>query len=119
MAEASAKLHLREKIFVEDAEEAIKLMKYYLTQVGYDYESKTFDIDKITTGITFSQRNKIFMVRNTIIELEGRLGKMIPVEEIENLLEGKMTKEEINEAIDKLNIHGEIFKPKKGYVGRI
>ena len=43
---------------------------------------------------------------------------MIPVEEIDKELEGKLTKEEIEEAINKLNSQGEIFKPRRGYVGR-
>ena len=93
-------------------------MKYYLMQVGYDYESKTFDIDKATTGIMTSERNKIFLVRDTIIQLEDSLGKMIPIEEIEKELEEKLSKDEIEEAINKLSTHGEIFKPRRGYIGR-
>ncbi len=118
MAEASAKLRLRDKVTKQNAKEAIELMKYYLMQVGYDYESKTFDIDKITTGIATSQRNKIIIVRETIARLEARLGKLIPVEEIEKELEGKLTEEEIEEAINKLNASGDIFKPRRGYVQR-
>jgi len=118
MSEASAKIHLRDVVIQEDAEIAIEIMKYYLMQVGYDYESKTFDIDRVTTGITSSQRSKIFTVRDTISQLESSLGKMIPIEEIETELEGKMTKEEIEDAIDKLTAQGEIFKPRRGYVGK-
>jgi replicative DNA helicase Mcm len=116
MSEASAKVRLSEKVTKEDARIAIELMKYYLMQVGYDYESKTFDIDKITTGIATSQRNKIILVRETISRLENRLGKLIPVEEIEKELEGKLTELEIEEAINKLNTSGDIFKPRRGYV---
>ena len=118
MAEASAKVRLSKVVEKQDAKIAIDLMKYYLMQVGYDYESKTFDIDRVTTGITSSQRNKIFTVRNTITQLESRLGKMIPVEEIEKELEGKLNSDEIEEAINKLNSQGEIFKPRRGYVGK-
>jgi len=118
MAEASAKLRLSEKVSIEDAKKAIEIMKYYLMQVGYDYESKTFDIDRVTTGITSSQRGKIFLVRDTITELEGRLGKMIPLEELEQELEGKITKEEMDEALSKLNSQGEIFRPRRGFVSK-
>jgi replicative DNA helicase Mcm len=119
MSEASAKLRLSEKVTVEDARRAIDIMKYYLMQVGYDYESKTFDIDRISGTFSSSQRNKILTVRETIIELESKIGKMIPVEEIENELERRLKKEEIEEAIDKLNAHGEIFKPRRGYVQKV
>ena len=118
MSEASAKMRLSETVEVEDSERAIEIMKYYLMQVGYDYESKTFDIDRGTGGMPASQRNKVFIVRDTITQLESRLGKMIPIEEIEKELEGKLTKDEITEAIGKLDRGGEIFKPRRGYVGR-
>jgi len=118
MSEASAKMRLSETVDSEDAKRAIEIMKYYLMQVGYDYESKTFDIDRGTGGMAASQRNKVFTVRDVIIQLESRLGKMIPIEEIEKELEGKLTKEEIEEAITKLDVSGVIFRPRKGYVGR-
>ncbi|MEX0920721.1 MAG: minichromosome maintenance protein MCM [Candidatus Pacearchaeota archaeon] len=118
MSEASAKMRLSDRVTLEDANRAIKIMKYYLSQVGYDYESKTFDIDRGTGGMPASQRNKVFLVRDTITKLEDKLGKMVPREELEQELEGKMTKDEIDEAITKLDISGVIFKPKKGYVSR-
>ncbi|MEK7092838.1 MAG: minichromosome maintenance protein MCM, partial [Patescibacteria group bacterium] len=118
MSEASAKIKLREMVTREDAKISIDLMKYYLMEVGYDYESKTFDIDKATIGITSSQRSKIFTVRDTMIDMESRLGKMIPIEELENELEGKLSKDEIEEAINKLASQGEIFRPRRGFVAR-
>ena len=105
-----------DKVNIEDAKIAIDLMKYYLMQVGYDYESKTFDIDRITTGIGSSQRNKIILVRQKIVELEDKLGKLIPVEEIEKALENKITATELEEAITQLSKSGDIFKPKKGFI---
>jgi len=119
MSEASAKIRLRDKVLIEDAKKAIEIMKYYLMQVGYDYESKTFDIDRISGKFSSSQRNKVFLVRDTITELESRVGKLIPLEEIEKELEGKLEKGEIDEAINKLDINGVIFKPKRGYIQRM
>jgi replicative DNA helicase Mcm len=118
MAEASAKVKLRKNVNKEDALNAIDIMKYYLMQVGYDYESKTFDIDKISGKFSASQRGKILNVRDIIIDLENKLGKMIPLEEIEKELEGKMNKEEIDTALNKLSNSGDIFSPRKGYISR-
>jgi len=118
MSEASAKMRLSETVDSGDAKRAIEIMKYYLMQVGYDYESKTFDIDRGTGGMPASQRNKVFIVRDVITQLENRLGKMIPIEEIEKELEGKLSKDEIEEAITKLDVSGVIFRPRRGYVGR-
>ncbi|MFA5071666.1 MAG: minichromosome maintenance protein MCM [Candidatus Pacearchaeota archaeon] len=118
MAEASAKIRLSKYVTKKDAINAIDIMKYYLMQVGYDYESKTFDIDRISGRVSSSQRGKIFLVRDTIIELENRIGKMIPVEEVEKELEGKITNSELDQAIEKLRSSGEVFSPKRGYLQR-
>ncbi len=118
MSEACAKMRLSKKVTGEDARKAIELMKYYLMQVGYDYESKTFDIDRISGKFSASQRGKILGVRDIILELENRIGKMIPIEEIEKELEGKMDSLEIEESINRLSSQGEIFSPKRGYVQR-
>ncbi|MGY4884561.1 MAG: minichromosome maintenance protein MCM [Nanobdellota archaeon] len=117
MSEASARLRLSEEVSRDDAKEAIELMKYYLMQVGYDYESKTFDIDKISGKFSSSQRNRIFMVKEIITALESKMGKMIPYEEIEKELEGKMEKDELEDIINRLVKDNEIYRPKKGYIG--
>jgi replicative DNA helicase Mcm len=119
MSEASAKIRLCKKITLEDAKNAIDIMKYYLLQVGYDYDSNTFDIDRISTGMSSSKRNKIILVKNTIINLENDFGKMVPIKEIEKTLEEKMKEEEIYEAIGKLQETGDVFKPRRGYVQAI
>jgi replicative DNA helicase Mcm len=118
MAEASAKIKLAKEVTKEDAQKAIELMKYYLMQVGYDYESKTFDIDRAGgSKFTSSERNKIFSVKETIIALSSKMGKEIPVEEIKEELKDKMEENQIDEAIDKLIQNSEIYRPKRGYVG--
>jgi len=119
MSEASARVRLSPEVTIEDSKRAIDLMKYYLMQVGYDYDTKSFDIDKISGKISSSERNKVFTVRDVINELEGRVGKLIPVEEIEKELEGKLTKDEIEEALAKLGSNGVIFKPRRGYIQRV
>ena len=118
LSEACAKAQLSKKVKREHAKRAIDLMKFYLTQVGYDYETKTFDIDKIVTGIPTSQRSKIIIVRETISRLESRIGKLIPLEELAKDLDGKLSLPEIEDALDKLRISGDIFEPKKGFVQR-
>jgi replicative DNA helicase Mcm len=117
MSEASAKVRLREEVTRDDAKDAIELMKYYLMQVGYDYESKTFDIDKVSGKFSNSQRNKILLVKETITALESKMGKLIPYEEIEKDLEDRMPKNEIEECVDKLVKSNELYRPKRGYIG--
>ena len=119
LAEASAKIRLSNKVTKKDSQIAINLMKYYLMQVGYDYETKTFDIDRIATGVSTTQRGKILLVRETLARLESRLGKLIPAEEIKKELEGRVNEKEIDEALDKLKMSGDIFNPRRGFVQRM
>jgi len=103
----------------EDAKIAIKLLKVSLTQVGYDEETKTFDIDRITTGITSSKRSKIIMVREVISQLENQLGKLIPMEDLQKALGDRVSEVELEEALNQLSKSGDIFKPKKGFIQKI
>ena len=119
LSEASARSRLSDKVEKQDAERSIKLMKYYLMQAGYDHDTKTFDIDKIVTGFTASKRGKIMKVKEAIIALESKIGKLIPIEELEKELEGKMPKTEVDEALEKLSMSGDIFHPKKDFVQRV
>jgi replicative DNA helicase Mcm len=120
LAEANAKARLSKKVTKEDAKKAIDLLKFCLQQVGFDYETKTFDIDKISTsGITASQKSKIIFVREAISRLESRFGKLIPMEELDKELEGKMEREIVEEVIDKLAMAGDVFKPKRGFIQRM
>lgn len=118
LAEAHARMRLSEKVEVKDAIVAIELTKSYLLQVGYDEKTKSFDIDKIS-GTGASERNKIGVVVETIEELEKRLGKLIPLEEITKALDGRMKDAEIDEAVGKLLKSGDLFRPKRGFVQRM
>ncbi len=118
LAEASAKLRLSDKVKKEDARRAIDLLKISLMQVGYDEETKTYDIDRITSGITSSKRSKIILVRDTILSLESRLGKLIPIEELEKALAGKLNPNEMEEAMTQLKKSGDIFSPNAKHVQR-
>lgn len=119
LSEAHAKMRLSKEVKRDDAKKAIELLKTSLMQVGYDEESKTFDIDKITSGITAAKRSKIIVVRESISQLESRLGKLIPLEEIKKLTESHLTEVELEDMIDKLVKEGYIFRPKSGYIQRI
>jgi replicative DNA helicase Mcm len=118
LAEATAKSRLGKTVTEEDAVRAINLMRYYMSQVGYDEETKSFDIDKIS-GNPASKRNKIHIVKEILEDLENRLGKLIPMEEVEKASDGKITASELEEVMDKLVRAGDLFRPRKGFVQRM
>ncbi len=119
LSEAHAKLRMSEKVTSQDTRVAIELMKTSLMQVGYDEETKSFDIDKMTTGITASKRSKTFIVRDVLTQLESKLGKLIPIEEVVNLIGEKLTGVELEDTLSLLEKEGFIFKPRKGFVQRL
>ena len=119
LSEACSKMRLSNIVSSEDAKRAIDLLKYSMMQVGYDEETKTFDIDRVATGIPSSKRGKIRILKETILKLESRLGKLIPVEELEKEIDSSMSKEDLEDSLDQLSKSGEIFKPKRGYIQKI
>ncbi len=118
LSEAHARMRLSKQVEVKDAVAAIELTKSYLMQVGYDEKTKTFDIDKIG-GQGASARNKIHFVQDAIVELEKKMGKLIPMEEIAKALDGKVSEAEVDEVVGKLLKSGDLFRPKRGYVQRM
>lgn len=116
LSEACARVRLSDSVTASDAKRAIELLQRSLRQVGYDEDTKTFDIDRIATGITSSRRGKIVAVREAIAKLEARVGKLIPLEEIERELGEKVSKLEIEDAISELKKKGDIFEPKHGFI---
>lgn len=117
LAEASAKVRLDTNVTVEDAERAIRLMKYSLAQLGYDYETGTIDIDRLESGISTSQRSKMRVVLEIIEELQKELGD-VPEEDVKASAEERGITN-IDEILERLKESGLIFQPKSGFVRKI
>lgn len=118
LAEAHAKLRLSATVDKEDSQVSIRLTNYYLMQVGYDAETKTFDIDRFTSRVSSSQRNKILVVKETIKKLEEQYGKLVPMDVLRQSL-ASLSDNEFEEAIQKLKEKGDIFQPKSGFVQEV
>jgi len=120
LSEASAKVRLSKEVKRKDAKRAIEILTYCLNQVGIDPETGKIDIDRISTGISASQRGRIVTIREIIKELEGKHGKAIPIEAIIEEAGKKGYKEDqVEEAIEKLKREAEVFSPKQNFVSRL
>ncbi|MBU0666771.1 MAG: minichromosome maintenance protein MCM [Nanoarchaeota archaeon] len=120
LSEASARTRLSDKITKKDAQKAIELLYFCLSQIGVDPETGKIDIDRITTGITASERSHIAVVREIINDLEKAIGKTIPVEDVIREAEIKgVNSEKVEDVLEKLKRKGDIFSPRQGLISKI
>jgi replicative DNA helicase Mcm len=122
LAEATARLRLGDEVTRKDAKKAVDLMHYCLVQVGLDPTTGKIDIDRISTGITASERGSITLIKEIIAELEKKQGKNtpIPIDDVIDYAKQKGIEEEvIEETIQKLKRAGDIFEPRRGYISKI
>ena len=120
LSEANAKLRLSNEVTRKDAKKAIDLLEYSLMDVGFDKETGKIDIDRIATGVSASTRGNIFVIKEIINELEGKIGKTIPIDDVVAAAKEKeISEDKAEEILEKLKKVGEIFEPRHGFVSRI
>ncbi len=120
LSEASARARLSKSVSRDDAKKAIDLVHFCLSQVAFDSETGKIDIDRISTGITATQRSNIAVIKEIISEMENMVGKAIPVADvIEEAKSRNIAKETVEEVLEKLKRSGDLFSPKGGFISRI
>ncbi|MFH1637237.1 MAG: minichromosome maintenance protein MCM [Candidatus Woesearchaeota archaeon] len=120
LSEASARVRLSDKVKKEDALRAIRLLKTTLHEVGIDPATGEIDIDRITTGITTSERRRYITVREIIFKMDQAGKKTIPIEDIVKEAAAKGIPETVvEEAVEKFKRSGDIFEPKRGHIQKI
>ncbi|TET25462.1 MAG: minichromosome maintenance protein MCM [Candidatus Bathyarchaeum sp.] len=117
LAEARARVALRDKVTLEDAERAIDIMTTSLEQVGIDISSHQFDIDIIMTGKPKSLRDKLSMILGLITSMEKETGMV----DKERLMERLQTEYDIlagdaERLIGQLLKEGTLFAPRDGFI---
>ena len=121
LAEASAKIRLKEYVEPEDAEKAIKLQQACLKEVGYDPETGKIDIDKVEGRTPKSDRDKLQVVIEVITELQSEFEGNAPI----NILKQRMLEdydvgeEKLNQMIKNLKSRGVIFEPNAGKLKKV
>ncbi len=119
LSEASARLRLSDKVTKKDAKKAVELMDFCLRQVAFDEKTGTFDVDRLSETPA-STRNKLITLKEIIHELETKIGKVIPAEDvIKAAVEKDITEAEAEEILQKLKRAGDIFEPRRGFISRI
>ena len=118
LAEASAKIRLDNAVRMQDAERAIRLMMYSLSQLGYDYETKQIDIDFMEGGVPAGKRKNIGIILEIIEEMQKQRQGDVNIEDVKAEAEDRGMKD-IDDILERLIRDGTIFEPKPGFVKRV
>ncbi|HMF32789.1 MAG TPA: LAGLIDADG family homing endonuclease [Candidatus Lokiarchaeia archaeon] len=118
LCEAHAKMALQDTIEDENVDEILELVTRSLKDTGYDKETDTFDIDRIMTGVSRTQVNRISKVQEILKDMEEENGgKPVELEQLKERLELEgMTKEAIEEALKTLKREGDVIFPKNNLI---
>ncbi len=118
LSEARARARLQDRVSVEDAEAAIKLMESCLREVSLDKSTGQIDIDTIMTGKPRSQQERILrmtkLLDRMVAEIKG------PVREQDYINRG-IEELELDEDIMKNTLRqlirdGQVYSPKPGFI---
>ena len=121
LAEASAKLQLKDKVEAEDARRAIRLQQTCLRQVGYDPDTDTIDIDRVEGRTPKSDRDKINKIVEEIVNLQEEYNGNAPMETLKQIMaeEYDMSAEKVESSVRQLKSKGIIYEPTNGYLRRV
>ena len=116
LAEASARIRLSNTIEIADAERVIHIVDACLRQVAYDAKTGTFDIDKVTTGISKEKRDIVRVIKDAIRDIGGE-GKRAGIEQVVDAVTSKgFGRDKVRDGIDMLLRNGEAMEPKQGII---
>jgi replicative DNA helicase Mcm len=117
LAEASAKIKLRDEVLAEDARKAVQLQQTCLREVGLDPETGKIDIDMVEGRQPKSERDKLQKIIDEITDLQEEYSGNAPLDiVISNLVDQYgMSEEKIREMVKQLKNKGTIFEPKTGF----
>ena len=121
LAEASAKIKLKDKVEKEDADKAVKLQLACLRKVGVDPETGEIDIDIIDGRPAKSDRDKIQRVTEEIALLEEEYAGNAPLNILISNMNEKygLSEEKVVSIIRNLQQKGVIYEPDNGYYKRV
>jgi replicative DNA helicase Mcm len=116
LAEASARLRLRDHITLDDVQRVIGIVRKSLEQIAIDPETGEIDIDYAFTGTSKTQRDRIMIIKRIVDELSELHEKGAPEDEILDLAEEQgISREKAKEIIYKMREKGELYCPRYGH----
>ena len=121
LAEASAKIKLKDKVEKEDADKAVKLTLFCLRDVGVDPETGEIDADIVSGGTPKSDRDKIQRVTEEIKLLEEEYAGNAPLNVLISNMSDKygVSEDKTEQIVRNLVQKGVIYQPVTGYFRRV
>jgi replicative DNA helicase Mcm len=116
LAEAHARMALKNHVDVEDAAEAIRLMNVMLENVGIDVETGQIDIDVIMTGKPKSIRDKELIIKDIIKELSSEEGCAKIKDIVREAVKKGIDEDFVEKYITSLRRAGELYEVRAGCV---
>ena len=111
LSEASARARLSERVTVDDAERARRIVEYFLRMCTS--EGGRIDIDAILTGTTHVQRERIHAITAIVEELDE--GRGVTEDEIlRRTTELQMADEKVRRDLARLVNDGRLYMPSNG-----
>ena len=104
-------MRLSDKVTDVDANRAVDLVEFYLRKIAGS-DDGGFDIDKIATGISSKDRNRLDVIRDILREF-GDEGLTIE-ELIQHGSNQGLSEPDVTRAVRNLNDGGEIFRSSTG-----
>ncbi len=115
LTEARARMLLKEEADESDADFAIELMTYSLSQVGRDPESGHIDIGIVSTGVSSSKRARYLQVMDILRELESEYPDGVPIKRIiEEAKQKKISEDFVIEVLNREKNKGNVYEPRPG-----
>ncbi|MGX8694198.1 MAG: minichromosome maintenance protein MCM, partial [Methanobrevibacter sp.] len=121
LAEASAKIKLKDKVEKEDAQKAVELQMKCLKKVGVDPETGEMDIEIMEGRPAKSEREKMQRVTEEIALLEEEYAGDAPLNILKSNMNEKygMSEEKVETIVRNLQQKGIIYEPSSGYYRRL
>ncbi len=111
LSESSARAHLRDRVITSDAERAITVTRYFLDKTAAT--GSGYDIDKVASGVSHSERTVLHKVKEIIKELQEMHEEGASQEDIlEKGADMGISREKVHKELKRMRKGGEIYKPK-------
>ncbi|MEI6796074.1 MAG: hypothetical protein WCK39_04350 [Methanomassiliicoccales archaeon] len=113
LSEAAARIRLSNVVTKEDAQRAVRIVEYYLDKMAKDGGS--MDVDKLMTGTTRNDRNRISIIRQLIHENSDPANGVAEGALVQRALEKGLNETDVRDSLKKLKQAGDIFEVARGH----